>query len=122
MSPARATCGPVTVTHPDAQRFLLTIPEAVCLLIQAGTLANNHDIFVLDMGQPVMIHKLAEDLIELSGRSPNRDIRIEITGLKQGEKLAELLMDISGELRPTEYDKIKPSALEGLTSKHSRTG
>jgi FlaA1/EpsC-like NDP-sugar epimerase len=98
---------PVTVTHQDAQRFLMTIPEAVCLLIQAGTLANNRDIFVLDMGPPVMIHKLAEDLIELSGLSPNRDIRIEIRGLKQGEKLAETLMDNSSELRPTQHEKIK---------------
>jgi FlaA1/EpsC-like NDP-sugar epimerase len=97
----------VTVTHPEAQRFLMTIPEAVSILIQAGALANNRDIFVLDMGAPVMIHKLAEDLIELSGLSPNRDIRIEITGLKQGEKLSEVLIDASSELHPTQVEKIK---------------
>ncbi len=99
--------GPVTVTHPEAQRFLMTIPEAVSLLIQAGALANNRDIFVLDMGAPVMIHKLAKDLIELSGLSPNHDIRIEITGLKQGEKLSEVLIEASSELHPTHVEKIK---------------
>ena len=99
--------GPVTLTHPDAQRFLMTIPEAVCLLIQAGTLANNRDIFVLDMGQPVSIHKLARDLIELSGLSPERDVRIEITGLKPGEKISEVLFDEASELRLTRLDKIQ---------------
>jgi FlaA1/EpsC-like NDP-sugar epimerase len=99
--------GPVTLTHQDAQRFLMTIPEAVSLLMQAGTLANDRDIFVLDMGAPVMIHKLATDLIELSGLSPRRDIRIEITGLKQGEKLTEVLIDSGRELCPTHIEKIK---------------
>ena len=99
--------GPVTVTHPEAERFLMTIPEAVSLLIQAGVLANNRDIFILDMGAPVVIQKLAEDLIELSGLSPNRDIRIEITGLKRGEKLSEVLLEHPGELRPTQIEKIK---------------
>jgi FlaA1/EpsC-like NDP-sugar epimerase len=98
--------GPVTLTHPDAQRFLMTIPEAVSLLIQAGSLANNRDIFVLDMGAPVMIQKLAEDLIELSGLSLNRDIRIEITGLKPGEKVSEVLIEASSELHPTRIEKI----------------
>jgi FlaA1/EpsC-like NDP-sugar epimerase len=85
----------------------MTIPESVCLLIQAGALANNRDIFVLDMGAPVLIHKLAEDLIELSGLRPNRDVRIEITGLKQGEKISEVLMDNTSDLRPTSIEKIK---------------
>jgi len=99
--------GPLTLTHRDAQRFLMNIPEAVCLLIQAGTLANNRDIFVLDMGPPVLIHKLAEDLIELSGLRPNQDVRIEITGLKPGERISEVLMDDISELRPTSIEKIK---------------
>ncbi len=100
--------GPVTVTHPEAQRFLMTIPEAVCLLIQAGTLAHARDIFVLDMGEPVLIKKLAQDLIELSGLSPNRDVRIEITGMKSGEKLSEVLVDDNRErLRPTCLHKIQ---------------
>jgi FlaA1/EpsC-like NDP-sugar epimerase len=101
--------GPVTVTHPDAQRFLMTVPEAVCLLIQAGTLAHAaQDIFVLDMGEPVFIGKLAEDLIELSGLRPNHDIRIEVTGMKPGEKMSEMLVDNAGEkLRPTGLHKIQ---------------
>lgn len=99
--------GPVTVTHPEAQRFLMTISEAVCLLIQAGTLAHARDIFVLDMGEPVLIKKLAEDLIELSGLSPSGDVRIEITGMKPGEKLSEVLVDDSRErLQPTCLHKI----------------
>lgn len=85
----------------------MTIPEAVCLLIQAGTLAHARDIFVLDMGEPVLIKKLAEDLIELSGLSPSRDVRIEITGMKSGEKLSEVLVDDTRErLRPTCLHKI----------------
>jgi FlaA1/EpsC-like NDP-sugar epimerase len=64
--------GPLTVTHPEAQRFLMTIPEAVCLLIQAGTLAHNREIFVLDMGEPVLIHKLARDLRTLGALSRSR--------------------------------------------------
>lgn len=99
--------GPVTLTHRDAQRFLMTIPEAVSLLIQAGTLANSRDIFVLDMGPSVMIQKLAEDLIELSGLSPNRDVRIEITGLKPGEKISEVLADSGAELYATAVEKVK---------------
>jgi FlaA1/EpsC-like NDP-sugar epimerase len=106
--------GPVTVTHPEAERFLMTIPEAVSLLIQAGVLANNRDIFVLDMGAPVVIHKLAEDLIELSGLSPNRDIRIEITGLKRGEKHSEVLLEHPAELRSTEIEKIKAIRARGF--------
>ena len=106
--------GPVTVTHPEAERFLMTIPEAVSLLIQAGVLANNRDIFILDMGAPVVIHKLAEDLIELSGLSPNRDIRIEITGLKRGEKLSEVLLEHPAELRSTQIEKIKAIRARGF--------
>ncbi len=100
--------GPVTLTHPDAQRFLMTIPEAVCLLLQAGTLASEREIFVLDMGEPVLIQKLAKDLIELSGLSPNRDVKIEITGLKRGEKISEVLLDVSHEtLQSTPLEKIQ---------------
>ena len=100
--------GPVTLTHPDAKRFLMTIPEAVCLLLQAGTLADKREIFVLDMGEPVLIQKLAQDLIELSGLSPNRDVKIEITGLKRGEKISEVLLDASHEtLQPTSLEKIQ---------------
>jgi FlaA1/EpsC-like NDP-sugar epimerase len=99
--------GPVTVTHPGAQRFLMTIPEAVCLLIQAGTLANGGEIFVLDMGEPVFIEHLARSLIEHSGLRPDKDVRIEITQMHPGEKLSEILLDDTTEiLFPTQFSKI----------------
>jgi len=99
--------GPVTVTHPRAERFLMTIPEAVCLLIQAGTLANGGNIFVLDMGEPVVIEHLARSLIEQSGLRPGKDIPIEITELQPGEKLTEVLVDDTTETWcPTQFSKI----------------
>jgi len=99
--------GPVTVTHPDAKRYLMTIPEAVGLLIEAGTLAGSGKLFVLDRGEPVLIRHLARDLIELSGLSPSRDIRVEITRLKPGEKVCEQLLDVDTEsMQPTLLHKV----------------
>lgn len=99
--------GPVTITHPAARRYLMTIPEAVCLLIQAGTLSSSGKTFVLEMGEPVLIHSLAQDLIELSGLRVGRDIKIEMTSLHQGEKLEEVLADDSSEaLLPTRFENI----------------
>jgi FlaA1/EpsC-like NDP-sugar epimerase len=100
--------GPVTVTHPDVQRFLMTIPEAVRLVIRAGTLGSAGEIFILDMGDPVPILDLARDLIELSGLRPGQDIQIEVTQLRPGEKLTEELVDAATErFSPTRFEKIR---------------
>ncbi|MBQ0097581.1 MAG: polysaccharide biosynthesis protein [Oscillospiraceae bacterium] len=97
---------PVTVTHPDIIRYFMTIPEAVSLVLEAGSIANGGEIFVLDMGDPVKITTLAENLIRMYGKVPYRDVEIKFTGLRPGEKLfEELLMDEEG-LKSTENKKI----------------
>lgn len=97
---------PVTVTHPDIIRYFMTIPEAVSLVLEAGAMAKGGEIFVLDMGAPVKITTLAENLIRMYGKVPYKDVPIVFTGLRPGEKLfEELLMDEEG-LKSTENKKI----------------
>lgn len=98
--------GPVTITHPDIQRYFMTIPEAVQLVLQASVIGKGSEIFVLDMGKPVKVVDLAKDIIRLSGYEADKDIKIIYTGMRPGEKLFEELF-IPGEIyEKTIHDKI----------------
>jgi FlaA1/EpsC-like NDP-sugar epimerase len=101
-----ATRGTITVTHPEMERYFMTIPEAVQLIIQAAVMGQGGELFVLDMGQPVRIVDLATELIRLSGMEPGRDITIAFTGLRPGEKLSEELFGEGEEPRSTQHPKI----------------
>jgi FlaA1/EpsC-like NDP-sugar epimerase len=98
--------GPVTVTHKEMRRYFMTIPEASQLVIQAATMGKGGEIFILDMGEPVYITELAEDLIRLSGLRPGEDIEVKYTGLRPGEKLFEELSVADEAAEKTYHPKI----------------
>jgi FlaA1/EpsC-like NDP-sugar epimerase len=97
---------PITVTHPDVTRYFMSIPEAVRLVIQAGAMATGGDVFLLEMGEPVRIYDLAKQMIQLSGLEVGKDVEIEITGLRPGEKLYEELLIDQNNHKPTRHPKI----------------
>lgn len=99
--------GPVRVTHPDAKRYFMTIPEAVQLVLQASTMGKGGEIFILDMGDPIRIQDLARNVIKLSGLQPDQDIQIAFTGLRPGEKLVEELLTEGEGITRTWHDKIR---------------
>ncbi|MGH2581507.1 MAG: polysaccharide biosynthesis protein [Anaerolineales bacterium] len=109
--------GPVKVTHPEMERYFMTIPEAVHLVLQSSTFNNQGEVYMLDMGKPVKILELAKDLIHLSGLRPNEDIAIEFSGLRPGEKLSEELNEPGAEYFPTDHPDIRrvsePNRLAG---------
>jgi len=98
--------GPLTVTHPDMQRYFMTIPEATQLILQATVNGRGGEIFVLDMGEPIKINYLAEQMIRLAGKEPGKDVEIQYTGLRPGEKLFEELFHDSELLVETEHEKL----------------
>jgi FlaA1/EpsC-like NDP-sugar epimerase len=98
--------GPVTVTHPEVTRYFMTIPEACQLILQAGSMGEGGEIFILDMGTPIKIDEMARDLIRLSGFEPDLDIEIKYIGLRPGEKLFEELITEGEGIVPTNHEKI----------------
>ena len=101
-----ASGGPVTVTHPDMRRYFMTVTEAAQLVIQAGTMARGGEIFIFDMGEPVLILDLVKNMIRLSGYEPGPDIPISFTGIRQGEKLTESLYYEQEQIMPTSHKRI----------------
>jgi FlaA1/EpsC-like NDP-sugar epimerase len=99
--------GPVTVTDPEMTRYFMTIPEAVSLVVQAGGMGASGQVFVLDMGRPIRILDLAQNMIRLSGKEPGRDIEIVYSGIRPGEKLHEELWGTHETVSPTEHPKIR---------------
>ncbi|MGA2332419.1 MAG: nucleoside-diphosphate sugar epimerase/dehydratase [Syntrophales bacterium] len=108
--------GPVTVTHPDVNRYFMTIPEAAQMIIQAGAMGEGGEVFILRMGTPVKILDMARDLIRLSGKEPDKDIKIVFTGLREGEKLYEELITVGEGIGPTKHEKIMVLRQDGLSN------
>jgi FlaA1/EpsC-like NDP-sugar epimerase len=116
-----ASGGPVTITHQDIIRYFMTIPEACQLVLEAGAMGNGGEIYIFDMGKPVKIIDLARKMIKLAGFVPDKDIKIQITGLRPGEKLYEELLNVTSKTLPTHHHKImiaqeKQDCFEGLHS------
>ena len=99
--------GPVTVTDPRINRFFMTIPEACSLVLEASVMSEGNEIFVFDMGKPVLIDHLARRMIELAGFVPDEDIRIVYTGLRPGEKLYEEVLSDEENTLPTPHERIR---------------
>lgn len=106
--------GPITVTHPEVTRYFMTISEACQLILQAMIEGSGGEILVMDMGEPIKINYLAEQMIRLSGKTPHVDIKIQYTGLRPGEKLYEELFHISEELKQTNHDKLFKAKLRPI--------
>ena len=116
--------GPVTVTHPEVNRFFMTIPEAAQMILQAGMMGEGGEIFLLKMGTPVKIADMARDLIRLSGKEPDEDIKIVYTGLREGEKLYEELITEGEDILPTTHKNVmvlKSNGLPDNTFYHEET-
>lgn len=109
-----AAGGPLTVTHPDITRYFMTIPEAVILILQTCVLGSGGEIFVLDMGKPIKITYLAEQIIRLSGKQPGIDVQIEYTGLRPGEKMHEELFYQNEEMVGTQHKKVFRALSNGV--------
>jgi len=109
--------GPITVTHEDITRYFMTIPEACNLVLEAGAMGQGGEVFVFDMGEPVKILDMAKKMVKLSGLEPNKDISIQITGLRPGEKLYEELLASSENTLPTHHAKIMVAKVETYSNK-----
>ncbi len=111
--------GPITITHPEMRRFFMTIPEAVALVLQAAVTGRSGDVFVLDMGEPIKILDLAKDLILLNNLIPDKDIKIEFTGIREGEKLYEEVLTAEEGVIATNHKKIFKARLVYMHNKTS---